>query len=219
MLERCLMVTSKHYPGYGGAGVTVDPRWVGPDGFVNFLADMGACPADMSIDRYPDQTGGYTKSNCRWATTTQQQRNRSSNRPLTHGGVTRLLTEWAAVTGVSKDTIGHRLARKWTTAQALGYDPPPPRRFHGNPRRPRGQSVTVAQAITAALTAAPNHTLTTPDVVRATAKPAKSVTSTLQTMKSCGLVVNLGRIRIGLANCGRWRLAAVPPHPHHPEAP
>jgi hypothetical protein len=44
--------------------------------FSNFLADMGQRPTGKTLDRWPDKTGNYEPSNCRWATWKQQARNR-----------------------------------------------------------------------------------------------------------------------------------------------
>ena len=65
-----------HYRLYGERGITVCDRWLGPDGFANFLADMGERPDGMTLDRYPDPDGNYEPGNCRWATPAEQGRNR-----------------------------------------------------------------------------------------------------------------------------------------------
>ena len=53
-------------------GVTVSDEW---KLFTNFLRDMGEVPEGKSIDRI-DNTKGYCKENCRYATQQEQARNR-----------------------------------------------------------------------------------------------------------------------------------------------
>jgi hypothetical protein len=54
--------------------LAVDPRWMK---FINFYEDMGECPEGLTIDR-KNNSAGYSKDNCRWATYAEQARNRSS---------------------------------------------------------------------------------------------------------------------------------------------
>lgn len=110
MIERCSNPNAIGYKHYGGRGIEVCDRW---RKFENFLADMGERPADTSIDRI-DVNGNYEPVNCRWATRSQQSRNKRPTkrparaRPITWGGVTRPLRDWADALGINRDTLRHR---------------------------------------------------------------------------------------------------------------
>jgi hypothetical protein len=75
MKTRCYNPNTKSFKHYGGRGITVCKRWY--DSFENFLADMGEKPVSMSLDRI-DNERGYAPDNCRWATASEQNKNRRS---------------------------------------------------------------------------------------------------------------------------------------------
>jgi hypothetical protein len=76
MKNRCYRRKTWNYPRYGGRGIRVCKRWLGANGFVNFLADMGYRPSPAhSLDRV-NNDGNYEPSNCRWATPKEQANNR-----------------------------------------------------------------------------------------------------------------------------------------------
>lgn len=118
LLRRCYNNNSTVFKHYGGRGITVCDRWM--EGFQNFLDDMGERPSiNHSIDRI-DNNNGYSKENCKWATPTEQARNKSSNRLLTHNGETFCISEWSEILGIQADTITARLNRSgWTIEKAL----------------------------------------------------------------------------------------------------
>ena len=73
MRQRCLNPASSDFHDYGARGISVCDKW---SDFKEFLEDMGPKPSEKhSLDRI-NVNGNYEPSNCRWATQTEQARNR-----------------------------------------------------------------------------------------------------------------------------------------------
>lgn len=104
MKRRCLDASRENAKHYALAGISYDPNW---ERFENFLADMGERPAGLTLDR-KDNTKGYSKENCRWATPTQQTRNRRISRVFEFEGRTLPIAVWARELGI---TYGAAIAR------------------------------------------------------------------------------------------------------------
>lgn len=103
MKARCSNPRHKQYKDYGGRGITVCPEWA--DSFERFLADMGARPdQNSSIDRI-DNNLGYSPSNCRWATSKQQNNNNRGNRMLTIQGETKSYQQWCDQFGITRERL------------------------------------------------------------------------------------------------------------------
>jgi len=116
MLQRCNNQKAVTYKWYGGKGVKVCARWNAS--FFNFLDDMGERPEGLTLDRI-DNTKGYSKDNCRWATWKEQARNKSDNSVVEFEGESNLICEWAEQLNIKPNTITYRLKRGWSVAEAL----------------------------------------------------------------------------------------------------
>lgn len=119
MIQRCLNPNNKGYKNYGGRGITICERWLGVDGFKNFLEDMGRRKvAGLTIERR-NNNGNYCKENCYWASRKVQARNRRDNHPITLNGKTMIVTEWAEELGIPRGIIFGRLQLGWSGERAL----------------------------------------------------------------------------------------------------
>lgn len=115
MVRRCHAPNAKDYYRYGAIGIKVCDQWRTFDGF---YTDMGDRPEGMSIDRI-DNTKGYEPLNCRWATNTTQQRNKSNNLILDFDGKSMCLSGWSEVLGINEQTLYARLKNGWTVDRAF----------------------------------------------------------------------------------------------------
>ncbi len=89
MKDRCGNPKCISYKNYGGRGIKVCDEWV--KSFKAFFDHMGPKPSpEHSIDRI-NNDGNYEPGNCRWATRSQQRRNR---RPFVPSGINKL--SWKA---------------------------------------------------------------------------------------------------------------------------
>lgn len=98
-IARCHNPASKDFPSYGARGITVCERWRAS--FENFAADMGERPAGTTLDRFPRNDGNYEPGNCRWATRSEQQRNRHCSVFVQWHGRATHLADVAADLGVT----------------------------------------------------------------------------------------------------------------------
>lgn len=123
MIRRCHKPNYTDYYLYGAKGVTVCDRWrYGEDGKCGlecFIEDMGAPPTPKhTLDRREAKLG-YTKDNCRWATPTEQTRNRSNTKMVTAFGETKSLAEFAEERNISLSTVYTRIRDGQSLEEAL----------------------------------------------------------------------------------------------------
>lgn len=111
MIARCTNPKQQSYKYYGGAGVQVCERW---HDFEHFLQDMGTRPSvEHSLERI-DVYDGYAPHNCKWATRSEQQKNKTSTRWYTDGIFIGTLVECAAHVGIGKE-LAHWRWKHWGT--------------------------------------------------------------------------------------------------------
>lgn len=123
MLNRCYDENHPSFDNYGGSGITVEEEsWLYENGFENFVDDMGARPEGHTLDRI-DNNKGYSKSNCRWATSTVQNHNKGKRcDALTseYIGVSLHKTSW--VVQIMKDGDKIRMMFNSEHDAAVAYD-------------------------------------------------------------------------------------------------
>jgi len=113
--NRCLNKNNPNYYLYGGRGITISKEW--KNSFEVFFKDMGKRPKNTSIDRI-DNSKGYSKDNCRWATNFIQSRNKRSNSFYKFNGLEMCLTDWANHLNIHVSSLHERL-QKWPFEKAL----------------------------------------------------------------------------------------------------
>lgn len=121
MKNRCTNPKDKDYAKYSKLGIS--DRWLK---FELFLIDMGESPSGShSIDRI-DNDKGYFKGNCRWATRSQQQRNKSNSKVWIAEG-----TEFDSISDVAKAYgVSRSAAHRWFVGyKSRGKNYPPKNGF------------------------------------------------------------------------------------------
>lgn len=99
---------------YIDKGITFSSEW---DDFNTFLADMGERPEGTSLDRI-DNSKGYFKGNCRWATPKQQGENRDLPKKYINNKSTITGVHW----DINRNKWFAQLRRKGKTIPLGRYD-------------------------------------------------------------------------------------------------
>lgn len=132
MIERCYFQEGrKHWYKFD-----VCERWL--KSFESFVEDMGPRPEGKTIDRI-DNEKGYYPGNCRWATPTQQCRNRSITIVVEYEGEELPLIQLCENLGADYEIVRGRLKIGMSLDEALSQ----PRRFSWNRAKVDGEKVNV----------------------------------------------------------------------------
>ena len=117
MIERCTDDKSKDFQNYGGRGITVCERWLS---FENFLADMEPTfTPGLTIER-KDVDGNYEPTNCCWATTKEQGRNKRKSVFIETPWGRMTIAEAAERAGINRATLKTRLLQLgWPFEKAI----------------------------------------------------------------------------------------------------
>lgn len=120
-IRRCVDPSTNSFEHYGGKDVpvTVQSDWHTPENLgigaarmARYLLEtktIGARPSTRhQIDRI-NTSRGYESGNLKWSTPSENSRNRSDNRMLTHAGKTQCTAAWAEELDIGVSTIWHRL--------------------------------------------------------------------------------------------------------------
>lgn len=105
MRKRCQCPTHRAFRHYGGRGIKICDGW---SQFSTFLTDMGVAPAGHSLERR-DNNLGYSRDNCYWATSTQQNRNKRTTDFVNFEGVRTSVADLAERFGLNPRTLRTRI--------------------------------------------------------------------------------------------------------------
>ena len=109
MKTRCENKNNPSYKKYGGRGIGLCDEWMTFEPFLKWAVANGYRD-DLSIDRI-DNNGNYEPANCRWATATEQCRNRRNTVLFNWGGERKTLKEICDICGLNYKTEHTRLVR------------------------------------------------------------------------------------------------------------
>jgi len=116
--RRCRDISRDDAMHYSLRGIAVCGRW---ESFANFIADMGARPGQgYSIER-KENDEGYSPSNCRWATTPEQNRNRTDTAHTVLAGRKMCCSELARLCGVHKGSVRKLMLKGMTGDEIFTY--------------------------------------------------------------------------------------------------
>ena len=117
MKQRCSNENNHKYKDYGERGISVCKEWEYFENFYRWSMNNGYSD-DLTIDRINNDKG-YSPDNCRWATKTEQARNKRNTRFIEYDGEIKPLPEWAEERRIPSSVIRKRLKIGWSMEEAL----------------------------------------------------------------------------------------------------
>ncbi len=119
---RCYNKNSLSFVNYGAKGIEIYSEW--KDNFKEFekyiFENLGHRPTDKhQLDRYPNKYGNYEPGNLRWATSEENNRNKTNNKLIIINGIEKTLMEWSEISGIRRGTISDRVENNWPESEIL----------------------------------------------------------------------------------------------------
>lgn len=108
MVQRIINPNSVNYKWYGGKGISLDSLWLD---FAQFKVDMESTWFVGGTIERVDNRLGYSKSNCKWVSKSEQALNRSSTYRLNYMGNSYSVSELADSLGLNPQVLRHKLNR------------------------------------------------------------------------------------------------------------
>lgn len=144
MKDRCDNPNNKARKYYKDKGITYSDDW---KQFENFKRDMGERPAGMTLERI-DNSKGYSKENCKWATRREQRLNQDCNTIYRVGEVSGTLLQVIEALGltISSTRVSARIKRGWSVEDAFLL--PLTEAGKQNPGRPKKRTYQTKQVFT-----------------------------------------------------------------------
>lgn len=113
MKSRCGCINDKYFHNYGGRGIKVCDEWKEDYRAFRSWAYANGYKPGLWIDRI-DNDGNYEPSNCRWATTKEQARNKRTTVFVEYEGNKMCLSDAAKQSGIGIATLTVRLKHGWS---------------------------------------------------------------------------------------------------------
>lgn len=121
--QRCFNKKNKGYKNYGGRGIKICKEWINSfQAFYDYVSQLPHCgEKGYSLDRI-NNDGNYEPGNVRWATRSEQNRNRRRVRTFKNNGQTHTLQEWSELTGIPFGTIEYRYRQGKSPSEILSKE-------------------------------------------------------------------------------------------------